>query len=141
MITGSPIDDDQLLADQWVEPVYLRFEHHNFTRQLVSGDRSGDEVTGVNAVRRCVRDVEPQIVAKLLAQEDWRPRLAAGWYAGLRGWQQFTDQLGTLLVAGEVCGANTAYAAALACFATDASAEHLCRFLERWLPQTDKSYD
>jgi hypothetical protein len=135
------MDDAKVLADRWVLPVYLRFGHERFRRALMSSARAGDEEAAVNDVRRCVSQIEPQVVGKLLAQPDWRPRLAAAWYAGLRGWTQFTDQLGSLLLASEVCFAGEGYAAALACVATDASAEHLCRYLDHWLPQTDGLYD
>lgn len=135
------MDDEQRVADEWVRPVYLRLLHGNFWRSLTAGAWSDEQAAVVHDVRRCVDEVEPHIVARLLRQRDWRPRLAAAWYAGLRGWEQFTDELGTLLLASEVCFAGEGYAAALACFASVAAAEHLCRYLDHWLPKVDHPYD
>ncbi|WP_425616664.1 DUF6000 family protein [Anatilimnocola sp. NA78] len=126
---------------RWVSPLYANLLHGNFSRQLLATEVSVEREQMLAEFRRCVAEVAPAVVATLLSEREWRGRLTASWYAGLRGWTQFRDELGRLLCRSEMCFAGQGYCAALACFADEESAAHLCAYLDRWLPKIDCYYD
>jgi hypothetical protein len=129
------------IIDEWVRPVYMQFLHGNFAGFLLAEVLGSERGEQIKTFRRCIDSIEPDIVATLLNDEDWRCRMVGGWYAGLRLWTHFAPELGALLVESRSCYACQGYCAALACFADEASAQHLRRYLDVWLPQTDKFYD
>ncbi len=135
------MDEVQLLYDRWVSPVYLRFLHGNFCGRLLAVRPADDQSLVIADLRRCVGEVSVDVVDRLLERPEWRARLAGAWYAGLRGWDQWADPLGALLLASETCYAGQGYAAAMACFASEVSATYLARYLDIWLPRTDCFYD
>ena len=129
------------LYERWVNPLYLRLLHGNFRGYLLAEELSDKREQIIVDFRRCLTEVDPTIVTTLIRQPEWRARLTGSWYAGMRGWRQFTDELGVLLLESRVCYAGQGYCAALACFADDASAGCLQQYLNAWLPQVDKFYD
>lgn len=129
------------LYERWVTPFYMHLLHGNFRNCLLAEEVSDERDQMVAAFQRCLANVDPTVVAVLLHQPEWRARLAGSWYAGLRDWPQFTDELGAMLVESQMCFAGQGYCVALACFADVTSAEHLCRYLDVWLPQVEKHYD
>jgi hypothetical protein len=138
---GATVDNLPELYERWVHPLYMRLLHGNFRRYLLAEELSDERAQLIADCRRRLREVDQAIVKTLIRQPEWRARLVGGWYAGLRGWRQFRDELGALLVESRVCFACQGYCAALACYADDASAEHLRRYLDVWLPQVEKYYD
>lgn len=133
--------DLERIYGHWVNPIYMRMLHGNFSHMLLAQELSEDRTETMETIRRCVADVEPTIVEVLIAQREWRARLVGAWYAGLRGWRQFIDQLGRLLLDSELCFAGQGYCVALACFSGVECAEHLCSYLDKWLPATNKFFD
>lgn len=139
MVVG--VDNLRECYERWVHPVYLRLLHGNFRGYLLAEELSDEREQMMAGFRRCLAEASPSVVAALLHQPEWRARLAGSWYAGLRGWLQFRDELGALLVESRVCFAGQGYCAALACYSDEASAEHLRRYLDTWLPQLGRDYD
>jgi hypothetical protein len=135
------MDDVQQLYDRWVRPVYMLFLHGNFTGLLLASQLTEDRTRAITDVRRCLAEVDATVIEALLGRPEWRARLAASWYAGLHGWRRFNDFLGSKLLASEHCFAGQGYCAALACYSDPTSAEYLRRYLDVWLPRTDKFYD
>jgi hypothetical protein len=101
----------------------MGFLHGNFRHILLAEEPENHWTARVAEYRRCVAEIDRAVVETLLRQPEWRARLAGAWYAGLRGWKQFAEGLGDLLVESRMCFACQGYCAALACFANDASAE------------------
>lgn len=121
--------------------MYMRLLHGNFRGRLLAEELSPEREQMISEFRRCLTGVDPEVVTTLIRQPEWRARLTGGWYAGLRGWQQFREELGALLVESRMCFACQGYCAALACYADQPSAEYLRQYLDTWLPQVDKYYD
>jgi hypothetical protein len=140
-ILGAAVDNLPELYERWVRPLYMRLLHGNFRGRLLAEELSDEREQMVSDFRRCLAEVDPSVVTILISQPDWRARLTAGWYAGLRGWRQFREGLGALLVGSRMCFACQGYCAALACYADQASAGYLRQYLDAWLPQLDKFYD
>ena len=129
------------LDERWVHPLYLRLLHGNFRHWPLREEPSEEHRRFFADFRRCAAEVEPATVTALLRETNWRPRLVGGWFAGLRGWREFTDELGGLLLETRFCFACQGYCVALACFADESSARHLRRYLDEWLPRVDRFYD
>lgn len=136
-----PVDDIVELYDRWVQPLYMRLLHGNFRGSLLAEELTSQREEMIAKIRGCFSEVSSSNANELIGQPDWRPRLAGSWYAGMRGWVQFRDKLGELLVESSQCFACQGYCAALACYADDASAEHLRNYLDTWLPALDCFYD
>ena len=120
----------QEIGEKWVKPLYMWVTMpENWTPDSIL------------AARRLVSEVEPQLVTLLLDEHDWRPRLVAGWFAGVKHWPTFTDQLGNLLVESELCYQGEAFAFALARFASDDAVRYLRSYLDVWLARPDRWYD
>jgi hypothetical protein len=138
---GTTLDELPELYQRWVHPLYMQLLHGNFRGRLIAEKLSAERERMILDFRRCLAEADPSVVTRLIRQPEWRARLTGGWYAGLRGWLQFKDELGGLLVESRMCFACQGYCAALACYADEASAEYLCKYLDVWLSQVDKFYD
>jgi O-acetyl-ADP-ribose deacetylase (regulator of RNase III) len=120
-----------------VEAMYLSVLHGNaFTGLSVPGDCE----FGL-AARAAAAELGPPQLERLLWENDWRPRLVAGWLAGATLARGLAPRLGRLLLASEFPFACQAYCFAMASFADDAAALALERYLDTWLPRLDCPYD
>ncbi|RTQ52400.1 hypothetical protein EJV47_05135 [Hymenobacter gummosus] len=126
---------DEFLST-WVAPFYLRLLHGNYAHQ----DSAEQQQAFDAAVRVALPRLTPAVVSRLL-DGGWRERLTGSWLAGLRGWRQYTDHLGALLLASSGNYAGQGYCFALARFADEASAQHLVRYLHAYLPRPELYYD
>src|SRR6478735_1027255 len=135
------LDDIVELRKRWISPFYLRLLHGNFCGELLAEAPTDNRERTIKQFRGCLKEATPTIVATLIRQHEWRARLVGAWYAGLRGWLQFRDEIGNMHIESQMCYAGQGFCAALACFADGPSADHLCRYLDRRLPQLDKHYD
>ncbi|MCU7826568.1 DUF6000 family protein [Kitasatospora sp. DSM 101779] len=77
----------------------------------------------------------------VLLDGGWRERKTEAWLIAVSRRTEFRDRLGGLLLASEAAYAGAAYCTALATFATEADADLLVAYLERYLRRTDLSYD
>jgi Family of unknown function (DUF6000) len=135
------LDNLPELYECWVLPLYMQLLHGNFRGRLLAEELSPERTQMISDFRRCLAEVDPAVVTMLIHQPEWRARLTGAWYAGLRGWRQFGEELGALLVESRMCYACQGYCAALACYADDVSAAYLRQYLDAWLPKVDKYYD
>lgn len=124
-----------LLNPNLVKPHYLQLLHGNFLHL------EGEELSSfVNSMGKVLSEVNPSQIERLL-QIAWREQLTGAWLLGLKNWTQFTESIGNLLIPSVTCYAGQGYCFALASFATVESADYLCRYLNKYLPQKDKFYD
>ena len=110
---------------RWVAPFYLA--------GLLGSD--------VNEFKAALAEVDPSVVDRLLSARGWRERIVGSWFAGLKGWTQFEDRIGELLLASEVTYAGAGHCFAMACFADDKSRQYLIEYLDIYLRQPEKEYD
>jgi hypothetical protein len=137
----SAIPDTQHFADTFVAPFYLNVLHGNYVRLLLASEDSDFRQSFIRKVNTVLKIVDTEIVDRLFEEKNWRVRLVAAWLCGIKGWHQYANLIGSRLVPSEQCYAGQAYCFALARFADEASARHLCRYLDEYLPQPDKQYD
>ena len=112
------------LRDDWVRPLYMGL-HQPQARACVARLALADDT----------------VIARLLGQCDWRSRTAGAYLAALTERPGFTEQLGGLLLASEVCYAGSAYCLALVALDTPASRDYLHRYLEHYLRQPQLHFE
>ncbi|KPI04488.1 hypothetical protein OK074_4622 [Actinobacteria bacterium OK074] len=77
----------------------------------------------------------------ILLEGGWRERRTAAWLIAVARRAEFRERLGELLLASEVCCAGQSYCVALATFDTEADADLLAAYLDRYLLRPDLYYD
>jgi len=115
----------------WVAPFYLKILPLTATYDREFIDKS----------KEALRSITPGVVERLFEHLDWRTRLTAAWFCGLKGWTQYTDRIGGLLVDSELVLAGRGYCFALARFGDEKSAAYLTRYLGKFLDQPDKAFE
>ena len=86
-------------------------------------------------------EITATLVGSLLAEFDWRPRLAGSYLAAVAGLSAFRDQIGKLLLRSDVCFAARGYCLALASFNDARSADFLRIYLEYYLLHPELDFD
>jgi Family of unknown function (DUF6000) len=123
-----PVSDQLLSVDireTWVQPFYfgLRKPH---IKEFVA---------------KHLHLVNDELIFKLLASFDWRPRTAGAYLAALSDRQVYTTQIGHLLLRSNVCFAGSAYCIALAQFNSSESIRFLDKYLTHYLTCHDLWFD
>lgn len=115
-------------TEQWVIPFYMN-------------DFSNLEETTLVSFAAASRKMNPKIVAELLGDFDWRPRMAGAFFAAINYYQEFEEIIGPHLLRSEVCYAGSGYCLALATFSTERCKEFLMTYLEYYLGRKDLWFD
>jgi hypothetical protein len=87
------------------------------------------------------REVTADIVAKMLGEFDWRPRIVGAFFAAINDYKELDDLLGRHLVKSEVCYAGGGYCLALAILGTPHAKEVLITYLDYYLQRQDLWFD
>jgi hypothetical protein len=113
------------LRDKWVRPLYFGLQKPQ-VRDLIE---------------QRLHLVDDEVLARLFACFDWRPRTAAAYLAALVDRTTFTTQIGRLLLRSDVCYAGSAYCMALAEFNTTEATAFLNEYLAYYLSRPDLWFD
>lgn len=114
---------------------YLKLLHGNFLHS--AGWQRARFVRSLRTDSRRISDTE----LRILLSSEWRSRLTAAWLIGASGRAQFIDELGSLFTQSALVYSGQGYAVAMAAIGGPDSAAQLDRYLDQWLPRTDKRYD
>ncbi|HEY9104814.1 DUF6000 family protein [Chitinimonas sp.] len=123
-----PVSESPLSAearDLWVRPLYFGLHKEEAFQHL--------------AERRS--EITDELIADLLAQFDWRPRIVAGYLVAVTQQHSFTEQIGRLLLRSDVCYAGRGYCVALASLNTDEASNYLERYLGYYLTRPELYFD
>ena len=112
------------LIERWIKPFYFACMGRPDTLEEVLATRF-DEIT-------------PGLVEELLAYFNWRPRIVAATFCGLKRYREHEDLLGKLLLRSDVCIAGTAYCHALVRLN---SPGYLLQYLKYYLTREDLWFD
>ena len=133
----SPFDDldvpvsqtplDAVIRDRWVKPLYMSFPHRLGTAEPV--------------LLAQFREIRPELIAALLAQFNWRPRIVGAFLVALEQRPEFEDLLGKLLLRSDVCYAGRGYCLALARLNTRGALRFLQEYLRYYLTRVDLYFD
>ena len=118
----------------WVEPFYLNILHGN-----AAGDIA--DPSFIRTAKEALTSISTDTIETLFTEINWRCRITAAWFCGMKQWNQYADIIGTSLLESRVCYAGQGYCFALAHFADEQSAYHLTQYLESYLQQLDKWFD
>jgi len=94
-----------------------------------------------NSFNNIKRELNSDVVQKLLGDFNWRTRMPGAIFAAIKDYTQYIDIIGTHLLKSEVCFAGKAYGISLASFNTDKSVEYMKTYLEYYLTRQDLIYD
>ena len=133
----TPSESESLPLD-WFQPFYMAILHGNYAASAVKGE---DERARFDQSVRDALPVLPSSWVGRLIDSTWRESMTGSWFAGVRGFSEYRDRIGGLLLASSTCFAGQAHTLAMARFADTASAEYLERYLDIYLPRRDCEYD
>lgn len=128
------------LVGTFVIPFYLRILHGNYVGELLVPENP-KRAAFIRKAKEALAVITTGEAEQLFQDRNWRCRIVAAWFCGLKHWRHFSDTIGSLLIPSRQCYAGQGYCFALASFADSQSASHLCRYLDEYLTQPDKQYD
>jgi hypothetical protein len=113
---------DEIIA-KWVAPFYMW------------GIRDPDEFIASYTPQRNQMSIE--LCRSLLVSFNWRPRIAAAYFAAIERLSELEEHIGRLLLRSDVCYSGQGYALALAAFNTPGSITFLKKYLDHYLTRKD----
>lgn len=116
------------MLGRWCEPLYLI-------------DLTQPDPASVGALQGLWAQIDRDIVLRLLAEPDWRPRQVAAYLIALKRLPDFDDVIGRLLLRSDVCIAGRAYCLALTESNTPAARGYLQRYLDYYLTRPELRFD
>ncbi len=111
-------------VDKWVIPFYMK------------GLSNSDDTT-IKIFADTAKEIDKNIVIKLLIDFDWRTRITGAFFSAINNYQEFEDIIGRHLLKSEVCYAGSGYCLALASFGTDNAKKYLVTYLDYYLDRKD----
>lgn len=117
----KPLSED--VITKWVAPFYMW------------GIRSPEEFVASYSPNRDQFTVD--LCRSLLTSFNWRPRIAAAYFAAIENYGELEDHIGRLFLRSDVCYAGQGYAIALATFNTEGSIGFLRKYLDHYLSRKD----
>lgn len=88
-----------------------------------------------------VEEIGPDIYLSLLTEVNWRPRMAAAYFAAILREVSVEEHLGKLLLRSDVCYVGGGYCLAMARFNTPSSVHYLKQYLSYYLKRPDLYFD
>ncbi len=113
------------LRETWVIPLYFGIQNPDAKKLIIQ--------------RRHL--IDDELIARLLANFDWRPRTVAAYLAAVSNNTGFTTQIGHLLLRSDVCYAGKAYCISLATFNSPQAISFLEEYVEYYLRQKELWFD
>ena len=121
-------DFTEEFVDKWVVPFYM------------NGLSNSDDTT-IKVFADTAKEIDKDIVLKLLGDFDWRTRITGAFFSAINNYQEFEDIIGRHLLKSEVCYAGSGYCLALATFGTDIAKKYLGTYLDYYLDRKDLWFD
>lgn len=119
---------EQSFIDNWVLPFYQESLYELSENFLLKFEEINKEVNH-------------QVIEKLLGEFNWRPRSVGGVFAAIKNYVEFKDNIGKLLLKSELSYAGTSYCLALAAFESDDTNSYLKRYLEHYLDKKELYFE
>lgn len=117
----EPLSED--VITKWVAPFYMW------------GIRNPDEfIASYSPIRD---EVSIELCQALLISFNWRPRIAAAYFAAIEEFSDLEEHIGRLFLRSDVCYSGQGYSLALAVFNTPGSIDFLKKYLDHYLTRKD----
>ncbi|MBL9151709.1 MAG: hypothetical protein JNK37_04475 [Verrucomicrobiales bacterium] len=121
----EPLCED--VISKWIAPFYMW------------GIRSPDEF--INHYSPIRDEITVELCRLLLVSFNWRPRIAAAYFAAIEEFRELEEHIGRLFLRSDVCYSGQGYALALGVFNTPGSVDFLKRYLDHYLTRKDLWFD
>jgi Family of unknown function (DUF6000) len=118
--------DSQEFIQKWMNPYYPSLMHCKWARTSIDAEKP----YFVSLIEPALNEITEPVVEQLLNIRDWRAILTGSWFAGVKGWSQFTEQIGKFL-GGSYAQSGVCFA--LACFANEQSVQYLTLFIDKYI--------
>lgn len=113
---------------KWVTPFYMELG-------------SGLDTNWVKDVKEIKGAISPEIVAALLGDFNWRTRLVGTYFAAVKGYGNFIEIIGTLLLRSELCCVGHMYILALVSLDREQSIRYFESYLDYYLRKPELYFD
>jgi hypothetical protein len=127
-VPGNEEEFTEEFVNKWVVPFYM------------NSLSNADDKT-IKAFADTAKEIDKDIVLKLLNDFDWRTRITGAFFSAINNYQEFEDIIGRHLLKSEVCYAASGYCLALTTFGTDNAKNYLATYLEYYLDRKDLWFD
>lgn len=114
--------------NKWVIPFYMT-------------SLSNVDDTTIKPFADSAKEINIDIVNKLLGDFNWRTRITGAFFAAINDYKGLEDIIGKHLLKSEVCYAGSGYCLALAVFRSDNSKKYLTEYLDYYLERKDLWFD
>lgn len=121
----NPLSEE--LISKWIAPFYMW------------GIRSPDQFIASYCPIR--GEITVDLCRSLLVSFNWRPRIAAAYFAAIEKFTELEEHIGRLLLRSDVCYAGQGYTLALGIFNTRGSIDFLKKYLDHYLERKDLWFD
>jgi hypothetical protein len=115
-------------CDRWVVPFY-RVSFRSPEKELL------------DSLKNLYPEISLEMTRLLLTDYNWRPRLTGAFFAALKRFTTFEDQIGRLLLRSDLCYAGKFYCVALAEFNSPHGLEFLMTYLKHYLTRPELVYN
>ena len=123
---GEELEEE--FIEKWVMPFYMN-------------DLSNSDEATKNTFAASAKQINLEIVKKLLGDFNWRSRIVGAFFAAINNYNELEETIGRPLLKSEVCYAGSGYCLALVTFSTQKSREILVEYLEYYLDRKDLWFD
>ncbi|WP_395740258.1 DUF6000 family protein [Prosthecobacter sp.] len=86
-------------------------------------------------------EISVELCRSLLISSNWRPRIAAAYFAAIERFQELEGHIGRLFLRSDVCYSGQGYTLALAVFNTPRSLDFVRKYLDHYLTRKDLGFD
>lgn len=119
---------DEEFIEKWVVPFYMT-------------SLSDIDDQTLNTFVAAAKEINVEVVKKLLSEFDWRPRITAAFFCAVNKYDEVIDIIGSHLLKSEVCYAGYGYCLALASLGGDRAKSYLMTYLDYYLDRIDLWFD
>jgi Family of unknown function (DUF6000) len=127
---------DRALRDTFVRPFYLQLLRANFTRA-----NEAEAGSFRKAILTAASTISNEQITRLLIEREWRGRLSAAWFVGLKNRGNFIPSIRKLLLASEMVYAGQGYCVALGIVGGEECRGILRDYLRSYLPLNGRVYN
>src|SRR5262249_9037122 len=106
---------------------------------IAGGFINDEELT--NQIAQAARNIKDDDLEALLNVPEWRGRISAAWFIGLRRRSTFVPKIGDLLFKSELVYAGNGYCVALGLIGSAEFKTHLRNYLFEYLPLRGRRYN
>jgi predicted RNA-binding protein with RPS1 domain len=137
----TPTDKGELSEElkEWTLPYYMELNRPWIQKH--SNHTDGELPLIQEKLVEDYCQIDESLVSRLLAHFNWRTRIAGAYFAAIKNYTQFEEQIGRLLLKSDLCFAATGYCIAIARFNTEQGRNFLKQYLRYYLTKPNLYFE